>query len=314
MRKFGLTVDSLLSVDLVTADGTFLTASGDEYPELFWASRGGGGNFGVATAFEFVAHPVGPLVTAGLMMYPAERAADLLRFYRDYLAEAPDELFPVISFMTAPRAPFVPDSVQGQPIVAAFICHCGSLEDGARAIGTLRTFGSPIVEQIGPMPYGGYQHLADAAYPPGRYYERRGHHLGVLDDQIIRTLVAHAPGTVSPLSSVQVLFWGDTAVSRVPAECTAVGPRDAFAGVEYFAAWTDPAEEPRHVAWLTDAWEALQPLARPEVNVNFLGDEGQARIEAAYGPETYMRLVTLKQRYDPTNLFRLNQNIPPTGT
>jgi FAD/FMN-containing dehydrogenase len=311
MRKYGMTVDNLLSVDLVTADGTLLTASATEHPDLFWGLRGGGGNFGVATAFEYRAHPVGPLVTAGLMLYPAERAADLLRFYRGYLAEAPDELFPVVSFMTAPPAPFVPASVQGQPIVAAFVCHCGSLEEGARAIAPLRAFGSPLVEQIGPMPYLVVQHLADAAQPPGRYYDRRAHHLDGLDDEIIRTLVAHAPGTVSPLSTIQVVLWGSGAVSRVPAGSTAVGPREAVAGVEYFAAWTDPAEAAQHLGWLADAWEALRPFARPEVNVNFLGDEDEARIRAAYGPDTYARLVALKQRYDPTNLFRLNHNIPP---
>jgi FAD/FMN-containing dehydrogenase len=267
----------------------------------------------VATAFEYRAHPVGPLVTAGLALHPLSQAADLLRFYRGYLAEAPDELFPVLSFMPAPRAPFVPESVQGQPVVAALVCHCGSLEAGARAIAPLRAFGSPLAQQIGPVPYEVFQHLPDAAHPPGCRVERRAHHLDTLDDEVIRTLVAHAPGSATPLSTFQVLPWGSGAAGRVLPGSTAVGPRDGGFAVDYISTWTDPAEDERHLAWLAEAWEALRPFARPDVNINFLGDEGEDRVRAAYGPETYRRLQALKDRYDPTNLFRLNQNIPPTG-
>jgi FAD/FMN-containing dehydrogenase len=275
--------------------------------------RGGGGNFGVATAFTYRAHPVGPLVTAGLRLYPLERAAELLRFYRDALVQAPDELFAMVAFMAAPPAPFVPAHVQGQPLIAIMAIHCGSLEQAARDLAPLRAFGTPVVEQIGPMPYLAAQHLADAAHPPGWRYGRRGHHLDTLDDDVIRTLVEYAPGTTSPLSQVHVLPWSTGAVGRVPAGSTAVGPRTGPFAVDYFATWTDPAEDTRHLDWLAGAWEALRPFARADVNINFLGDEGQARIRAAYGPETYTRLAALKQRYDPTNLFRLNQNIPPTG-
>jgi berberine-like enzyme len=241
----------------------------------------------VATAFELRLDPVGPLVTAGLVLYPVERATELLRFYRDYLADAPDELYAVVTFMTAPPAPFAPASAHGSPVVALFVCHCGALEEGTAAVALLDALGSALAEQIGPMPYGVVQHLPNAAHPPGRRYERRAHHLDALGDNVIRTLVAHAPGAESPLSSVQVLPWGSGAVRRVAPASTAVGPRDTPVAVEYFAAWTAPEEEQekRHLGWLAEAWSALRSFAR---------------------------LVAVKQRYDPTNLFRLNQNIPPT--
>ncbi len=310
-RKYGMTVDNLLAVDLVTADGMFRTASADEEPELFWGLRGGGGNFGVATAFRYRLHPVGPLVTGGLLLWPVAQAAALLRYYRDYMAAAPDELFAVVAFLTAPPAPFVPEALRGAPAVALIVCHCGSLADGAQAVAALRAFGPPVVDQIVPMPFVAVQHLADAATPPGWRYDRRARQLDALSDAVIAALADQAPGSDSPRSVVLVIPLGG-AVRRAPAASTATGPREAAFAVELLAAWTDPAEDGRHLGWARRLWTALEPHARPEVNVNFLDEDDEGQVRAAYGPETYQRLVALKDRYDPTNLFRLNHNIRPS--
>jgi FAD/FMN-containing dehydrogenase len=311
MRKCGLTIDNLLSVDLVTADGRLLRASASENGELFWGLRGGGGNFGVATAFEYRLHPVGPLVTGGMALYPVARAKEALHFLRDLMAGAPDDLTLNVVFVTAPAAPFVPEPLRGQPAVALTLCHVGSLEDGGRAVERIRAFGPPAVDLLGPLPYTAQQRLVDAGAPFGQRVYLRSDHLRVLSDAAIETIVAHATAATSPLSFAAVYPLGG-AVARVGEHDTAFGYRDTPFDIVIFSIWTDPREDERHMQWGRVFGAAMQTFARG-VYVNELGLEGQERVRAAYNPRSYARLVALKNRFDPTNVFRLNQNIEPTS-
>jgi FAD/FMN-containing dehydrogenase len=311
MRRCGLTIDNLLAVELVTADGRLLTASADEHAELFWGLRGGGGNFGVATAFEYRLHPVGPLVTGGLALYPGARAAAVLRFQREVMATAPDDLTMNVVFLTAPPAPFVPAALHGQPMVAVSLCHAGPLEEGARTVAQLRAFGPPALDLLGPLPYTAQQRLTDAGVPFGQRVYLRSEHLQALSDAAIDTIVARAAGATSPLSFAAVYPLGG-AVGRVGEHATAFGHRDTPFDIVIFSIWTDAREDDRHLQWGRAFGAAMRPFSRG-VYVNELGVEGQARVRAAYNPQSYDRLVALKNTYDPTNLFRMNQNITPTG-
>jgi FAD/FMN-containing dehydrogenase len=311
MRKHGLAVDNLLSVDVVTADGHFRTASATADEDLFWALRGGGGNFGVATALEYRLHPVGPIVTSGMALYPVAQARDLLQFFREFMAAAPDELMAMLAFISAPPAPFVPPQLHGAPVVAFAICHVGALEEGQRAIEQVRGFGAPAVDLLGPMPYVAVQQLFDAAMPFGRQVYLRSDHVTDLGDALIDTILAQSARVTSPLSSVIVWPLGG-AVARVDEHATAFGHRDTPFDVIVFSIWEDPAEAERHLQWGRDFGAAVRPFSRG-VYVNEMGVEGEERVRAAYNPQSYARLVGLKTRYDPTNLFRLNQNIKPAG-
>jgi FAD/FMN-containing dehydrogenase len=310
MRKCGLTIDNLLAVDLVTADGRFLTASAAENEDLFWGVRGGGGNFGIATAFEFRLHPVGPVVTSGMVMYPAARGRELLGFFRDVMAGASDDLTAMVGFLTAPPAPFVPADLQGEPAVALILCHAGSAEDGQRVVEQIRSFGPPAVDQLGPMPYLAVQRLFDASMPAGRHVYLRSDHLGGLSDEVIDTIVVNAAAVTSPLSAALVLSLGG-AVARVGEHETAFGHRDTPFDIVVFSVWTDPQESERHMRWGREFGAAMRPFSRG-VYVNEMGVEGEERVRAAYNPASYERLVALKDRYDPTNFFRMNQNIKPS--
>jgi FAD/FMN-containing dehydrogenase len=310
MRTCGAVVDNLLSVDLVTADGRFLTASATENPDLFWGLRGGGGNFGVATAFEYRLHPIGPLVTGGMLLYPAAEASRLLRFVREYMSGAPDEVMALVAFLSAPPAPFVPAPMHGAPMVAIAFCHAGSLEDGQQAASRLRAFCPPAVDLIGPMPYTALQQLFDPSAPFGRQVYLKSDHLAHLGDDVIDTVVDHAAGRTSPLSVV-ILFPLGGAIGRHNEQETAFGHRDAAYDYVIYSMWTDPGESERHIQWTRDFAAAMQPFS-VGVYVNEMGVEGEDRVRAAYNPEAYARLVALKNTYDPANLFRLNQNIKPT--
>ena len=310
MRKCGLTVDNLLSADVVTADGRFITASATENEDLFWGIRGGGGNFGVVTSFEYRLHPVGPLVLGGMALYTADTAAALLRFYRDWTSAAPDELVATLAFLTAPPAPFVPEHLHFQPVVGVLVCYAGSIEDGRRAVEPLRVFAQPAVDLIGPVPYTAVQQMLDAAAPWGLQIYLKSAHLTGLPDAAVEAIVRHASAMTSPLSVIPILALGG-AVGRVGENDTAFSHRGTAFDIQIFGAWTDPSEYDRHVAWVRDLWEALRPFSHG-VYVNELGTEGEDRVKAAYNPQTYGRLVALKNKYDPTNLFRLNQNIKPT--
>lgn len=310
MRPYGLTCDDLLSADVVTADGQFLTASASENAELFWGLRGGGGNFGVVTSFEYRLHPVAT-VLAGMAFHPAERAKEVLQFYREYAAAAPDELTSLAAFLTGPPAPFLPPSLHGARLIALAVCYAGPIEEGERVLRPLRSFGPPLVDLIGPMPYPALQRMLDPSAPPGLQNYWKSGYLDRISDALIDLLVDRATSAPSPFSLTVLLHLGG-AVSRAEEEATAVRHRKAQYAANLMSMWADPAEADRQVAWTREFWSALEPLTTGGVFVNFLGDEGQDRVREAYGPATYERLVALKNRYDPTNLFRLNQNIRPT--
>jgi FAD/FMN-containing dehydrogenase len=313
MRKHGLTCDNLISADVVTADGRLLRASEDENADLFWGLRGGGGNFGVATSFEYRLHPVGPTVTAGAVFYPGDRAADVLRFYRNWVDEAPDELTTVVNLLTAPPAPFIPEEWHGKPLVAIIGMHSGSLEDGERAVAPLRGLGDPVADLMGPIPYVAMQSLIDPLWGPGAHSYMKSGWLQGLDDAAIETLVRHHQGVTSPKSEIHVHHVGG-AVARVPAGATAFGERGAPFLLNVIASTFTADGYDQAVGWAQDFHGAMEHALTGGAYVNFLSNEGDERVRAAYGEDKYERLVTLKDAYDPTNLFRLNQNIVPRST
>jgi FAD/FMN-containing dehydrogenase len=308
-RKHGPTCDNLLSADLVTADGYRVRASGDQNPDLLWGLRGGGGNFGVVTSFEYRLHPVGPQVIAGGMVHSFADAAEVFRFFADFVADAPDELSVMAStFRASPGLP-VPPEVHGELVTMLAVCYTGDLGAGERALQPLRSFGRPLADLIAPMPYTALQTGSDAAYPSGQQNYWKSHYIGELSDGAVATIIEHAPLMRSPLSSFYLQHLGG-AIGRAGAETAAFGHRDALFDFAILTVWQDPAETAGHVTWARDFFEAMQPYATG-VYVNNLGTEGADRVRAAYAPETYERLVTLKQAYDPDNIFRLNQNIAP---
>jgi FAD/FMN-containing dehydrogenase len=311
MRKHGATVDNLLSADLVTADGEVVTASEESNADLFWGIRGGGGNFGIATSFEYRLHPVGPIVLAGPIFHPLERAGEVLRFYGDFAAAAPDELTTIFELSVAPPLPFLPAEVHGKPIVMVGACYAGPPEEGLEVVRPLKELGSPIVDLLEPKPYLALQSMLDPGVPHGWHRYWKSVELPSLTDEAIDTMAEQASAQTSP-KSYCIVFQLGGALGRVAEADTAYGQRDAAYNVNVNAVWTEEdAEGERHIAWARDFFDALQPHARGRVYVNFLGDEGPERVRAAYGAEKYRRLVELKRAYDPTNLFRLNQNIEP---
>jgi FAD/FMN-containing dehydrogenase len=309
MRKHGAVVDNLLAADLVTVDGEAIRATED--PDLFWGLRGGGGNFGIVTSFEYRLHEVGPEVLAGPMYFALEDAPEVLRFYRDFATEAPDELTTICNLRPAPPLPLIPEELHGRPVLMVGACYAGPLERGEALLRPLRRFGRPVVDAIGPRPYTELQRLFDPTVPHGWHYHWKTHELPPLEDRAIDQLCEQAARITSPRSYIIVFQLGG-AVARVPADATAFTQRDAAHNVNINAVWLPDDPEPeRHVLWADEAFEALGPVARPRAYVNFLADEPQQRVRAAYGPETYDRLVALKRRYDPGNVLRLNQNIAP---
>jgi FAD/FMN-containing dehydrogenase len=311
MRKHGLTVDNLLSVELVTADGERLHVDADAEPELFWGIRGGGGNFGIVTSFEYRLHPVGPLVLGGPIFWPFQEAPRVLRFVRDFFPEAPDELGITLGMLNAPPAPFLPMEWYGKPVIALILVWAGDLAEGDRAIAPLRGIAPPIADAVRPVPYLFVQSMLDAGAPHGRHYYWRSHRLPHLSDEVIGVLVEAIRSMSAPFSQINGWAMGG-AVSRVDAQATAVGEREVGFDIGINAAWLPADPEPgRHVEWVRRTWEELRPHSAG-VYVNFLSDEGAAGIDAAYG-ERLKRLRALKGRYDPSNFFRLNANIPPTG-
>ena len=309
MRFCGATVDNLLSVDLVTARGQLLTVDAARHPDLFWAVRGGGGNFGVVTSFQYRLHEVGPTILGGMLVYPASQATELLRFYRDWMAQAPDELNVTVAFLTAPPEPFVPVELQGQPAVGVLVCYVGDVATGQRLVDPLRQTFPPAVDLVAPMPYEAHQTLMDATTPWGQQVFLKSANLKELSDAVIDTLVDHASRATSPMSLVPINSWGG-AISRVPEDATAFGHRDSKFTVYIFAIWPDPADDDRHVAWARAFHNAL----RPHMNGIYVNEMGtDERVHEAYSAATYARLVEVKRTYDPTNFFRMNQNIKPAG-
>ena len=309
VRKYGLTIDHLLAIDIVTADGRLLRASAEEHSALFWAVRGGGGNFGIITSLEFQLKPAGTILGGGVF-YPATEAARIIRTAAEYAAQAPDELTVMVMVMHAPALPFIPAEQVGELVVLVALCYVGDLAEGERVIEPLRTLATPIVEMLGPMPYPGMFGLTDDLALPGRRLAVRSMYLEGLNDEAVETIVTHSGQASAPFAMAQLRVLGG-AMARVPAGETAFGHRDKPFMLSAIAEWDDPAEDEWQHAWASRFFAAMRPHAAG-VYVNFLQDEGDERIRQAYQPMIYERLAAVKAQYDPTNLFRLNQNIRPS--
>jgi FAD/FMN-containing dehydrogenase len=309
MRKHGLACDNLRAAELVTADGRVVTASAAEDPELLWGLRGGGGNFGVVTRFEFDLHPVGPTVNAGVVFYDGARAAEILGFYRDYVRELPDELTTLANLLTAPPAPFLPEEWHGRKLIALIGCYAGNPEEGAKAMAPMKELGDPVADLMGPMPYTQMQSLIDALWAKGtRAYMKAGYMNGI-EDAAVETLGHCHQGATSPASEIHIQHIGG-AVAR-NGDASAFGQRDAEFVLNVCAVSHDESDFGEHTRWAQETYGALEPALTGGVYVNFLSDEGADRVRAAYGEQKFARLQALKDRYDPTNLFHRNQNVPP---
>jgi FAD/FMN-containing dehydrogenase len=310
MRKHGLACDNLIAADVVTADGQLVHASEQENRELLWGLRGGGGNFGVVTSLELRLHPVGPMITAAVVFYPGERATEIMKFYRDFVKSAPDELTSVVNLLTAPPAPFLPEAWHGKRIVGLIGMHCGTLEAGARAVQPLRELGGAIADLTGPMPYAGMQSLIDGMWGRGAHSYMKAGYVRELNDGAIAALSRFHAEATSPKSEIHLHHFGG-AVARVPAASAAYGERGAPFIINALASAFTGEGFDRHVNWARGVYDALGPALTGGAYINFLSSEGKERVRAAYGTN-YDRLVALKDRYDPTNLFQLNQNIEPS--
>lgn len=310
-RKHGLAADNLLSAEVVLADGGVQTASADENPDLFWALRGGGGNFGVVTEFEFQLHPVGPIVLGGMLAHPGERAGEVLRFFREFVAEAPDEVGAAAALITAPNAPFVPEPARGEPAVGIIACYVGEPQEGERELAALREFGPPVVDLVQPMPYTAVQRLINPNAPPGMQNYWGGDFLNDLSDDAIDVFCSAAANVPSPLSQILIVPGGGE-IARVPEDAMAIGQRHAPWNTHLIGMWPDPGETKRNVEWVRELRAASAPYTTGRAFLNFLGEEGDLRVRRALGDDKYERLQRIKDRYDPENLFRLNQNIRPS--
>ena len=310
-RKFGYTVDSLLEADVVTADGRVVVASESENPDLLWGLKGGGGNFGIVTAFRFQLHPVGPIMLGGMMLFPIDRATEVLRTYRDYIGAAPDEVGGASAILTAPPEEFVPEEVRGKPVIGLIWCYVGDPEEGQQHLQPLRDLG-PALDAVQPMPYVFVQKLIEPGNPPGNQQYWKAGFLQELTDEGIDAWVSHASNIASPFTASIMLPLGG-AVARADEDDTPLGFRDAGWNYHILSQWPDPAEHDRQVAWTREFAEAMGPMSLDGVYLNFQADETGDLVERAFGPEKYARLVELKDNYDPENVFRFNQNIRPSA-
>ncbi|MER9891740.1 FAD-binding oxidoreductase [Mesorhizobium sp. M0119] len=298
-RKHGLSCDNLVAVEIVTADGRLLTANAAENADLFWGIRGGGGNFGIVTTFEYKLHPVGPLLIAGSMLYRYEEAREAMRFYRAFSSGAPDELSLDAALVTAPS---------GERFFSISACYIGPLDEGEQIIQPLREYGTPVERRIAPVPYLQIQSAGDSLFPRGRRYYWKAQFMREITDQAIDNMLAAY--MTAPSESLLVLQQVGGAISRVPADGTPYANRDALYDCFPISIWDNPSDDETHIRWARDLWDAMRPFSTGGVYANNLGEEGTDRVLAAYG-ENYPRLAALKNKYDPTNFFRLNQNIKP---
>jgi FAD/FMN-containing dehydrogenase len=309
MRKHGLTIDQLTGMDLVTAEGELVHCDDDENADLFWGLRGGGGNFGVVTDFQFRLVPLGPQVMAGAVFWPAEKAEAVLRFYREWIAECPDEMMTIVVQRLAPALPAVPADLVGQPIIAVAACYAGDVDDGEAVLRPLRAFGSPVLDLFGPKPFLAHQVMFNPSFVHGRWYYVRSCDVASLTDEVIAIMAEYGLQITSPVTSVALWQMGGE-VARVGEDETAFNGRQVgytfnINGNTETATGFDEQRE-----WARGYWSALAPFHQ-SVYVNFLMEEGEERVKQAYGVEKYERLKGLKRKYDPTNVFRLNQNIRP---
>jgi len=299
-RAYGLTCDNLVSAEVVTADGRLLTANTVENAELFWGLRGGGGNFGVVTAFEYRLHPVGPRLLAGSVVYPYAQARDALRFLAEFARAAPDALSLDAALVTTPA---------GERFFGISACYAGSIEEGWRAVEPLRTFGRPVEDRIAPIPYLQIQAAGDPIFPRGRRYYWKAQFLRELGENAIDAMLAAFPGAPSVFSMLVLQHVGG-AIARVPATATPYVNRDALYDCFPISIWDDPAADEANIRWARALWDAIRPFSTGGVYANNLGDEGEERVKSAFGAN-YPRLAALKARYDPNNVFRMNQNVRP---
>ena len=309
MRKFGLTVDQLLSVDMITAEGEFVKANENENSDLFWGLRGAGGNFGIVTEFEFRLNSLGPMVLAGPVFWLMQDSPSVMRFYRDWIADAPDELTTIVVHRKAPSLPVVPKELHGTPVVSVVCCYAGPIDEGEKIVRPLRSFGSPVLDLCSPKPFLVHQAMFDASFPPGWWYYFRSCDVGELTDDVIDITVEHSMRIRSPQTAFPIFHLGG-AIARVGEDEMAFSGRGAghtinINGTTQTAEGFDEERE-----WARDLWSALEPY-HTGVYVNFLMEEGGERVRQAYGTEKYDRLRALKRKYDPDNFFQLNQNIPP---
>jgi hypothetical protein len=305
----GLNCDNLVKVELVTADGRKVVASADENPELFWGVRGGGGNFGIVTAFHLKLHEVGT-VLGGFLVWPGFMGGDVARRYRDLVADAPDEFGSALAFITAPPEEFVPEEARGHPAVAMVVCWAGDLEEGERFLAPVRESMPPAVDLVGPMPYLAVQQLLEPGNQRGHRNYWSADFLAELPDDAIDAFVAHATQPISPLSQM-ILIPGGGAISRVPEDENAFGERHAPFNIHLLSMWDGDENDAANIAYTKDISAAMKPWTTGAVYLNFIGDEGEERVRSGFGPEKFARLQALKKEWDPNNLFRHNQNIPP---
>ncbi|AXF16284.1 FAD-binding oxidoreductase [Paraburkholderia caledonica] len=308
-RRYGMTVDNLISADVVTADGELLHASADSNEDLFWAIRGGGGNFGVVTSFVFALHPVGPMVFGGLVVLPLDQARDALVKYRAAASDMPDELSVWAVLRLAPPLPFLPSDVHGKPVIIFAMCYTGPTANGPSAVAPVKTFGTPVGEHLGEMPYTMWQKAFDPLLAPGSRNYWKSHNLASIDDGLIEALLQSIQNLPSPQCEI---FFGQIGgqTQRVPVNATAYSSRDTQYAMNVHGRWEDPADDDRCISWARAFFDASAPFSLGSVYVNFMTQEEAGRVADAYGPN-YERLVAVKSRYDPHNLFSHNQNIRP---
>ena len=308
-RRHGWTCDNLVSMEVVTAAGEIITASETQNTELFWCLRGGGGNFGIVTSFEYKLYPVGPMVVAGAVAWRGEDAADVLRFYREFTASAPRELTCVLGLRIAPPAPWLPKEIHGAPIAVMFVCHAGKLEDGEKAVAPIKAFGKPVADILVRRPYAQMQSLLDATQPKGRRYYWKSEYLADIDPAAQAAMIAQAARIPSPHSAVLVFQVGG-ALNELGPDVSPMGNRGAKYICNVASGWDSRSDDDPNIAWTRACWQALKPFSTGGVYVNFLSeDDGSDRIEAAYGKITLDRLSALKRKYDPKNLFRHTKNV-----
>lgn len=310
-RRYGMTVDNLISADVVTADGELRHASADSNEDLFWAIRGGGGNFGLVTRFEFALHPVGPVVYGGLVVLPLDQAKSALQQYRAAAEQMPDELSVWAVLRLAPPLPFLPPEAHGKPVIVFAMCYTGPVENGPSVVENVRGFGTPVGEHLGPMPYAMWQQAFDPLLTPGARNYWKSHNLDGIPDGLVDALL-EAIGTL-PSPQCEIFFGQIGAqTSRVPVEATAYSSRDTQYAMNVHGRWDNASDDERCIAWARTFFDAAAPFALGSVYVNFMTQEEGGRVADAYGPN-YERLVAVKHRYDPQNLFRHNQNIRPSA-
>jgi FAD/FMN-containing dehydrogenase len=311
-RKLGMTIDSLLSADVITADGKFITASARSHPDLFWAIRGGGGNFGVVSSFEFQAHPLGPEVMSGLIVHPLENAASLLRHYRRIADTAPDELTVWSVLRKAPPLPFLPTEWHGKEVVIFAVCYVGGMAEGEKALAELRGLGKPIADVVGPHPFTGWQKAFDPLLTPGARNYWKTHDFIELSDKAI-DIVLNAVGNLpDPACEIFIAHVGG-AMARIPDDATAYPQRASHFIMNVHTRWEDPAKDSKCIGWARELFKAAEPHAAGSAYVNFMPDDEVDRLGAVYG-DNMNRLAEVKGKYDPENFFRSNHNIQPVAT